>query len=262
MNVLDFKKRKAERRPITMVTCYDHWSAKIIVQTPIDTVLVGDSVSMVVHGYPSTVHATPEMMEMHVAAVARGLKSKFLVGDMPFLSFRRGPDHALGVVDRLIKAGAQAVKLEGVWGHEETVDQIVRSGVPVLGHIGLTPQSLHQFGGFRVQGRDEEAAQDLLRQAKRLEELGCCSVVLECVPAQVAEAITRALEIPTIGIGAGAQVDGQVLVLQDMLGMSGEFKPKFLRHYLKGEEQVREALRHYHQSVIEGIFPSEEECYT
>lgn len=262
ISVLDFHKMKLEKRKITMVTAYDCWTAKIVEASKIDCVLVGDSVSMVVHGFPSTVHATVEMMELHTQAVARGLKNKFLVSDMPFPTFRQGPNAAMECVNRLMKAGAQAVKLEGVRGHEDVVDRIVRSGVPVMGHIGLTPQSIHGLGGFRVQGRDEEAAIEVLEQAKKLQELGCFSIVLECVPASLAAKITESLSIPTIGIGAGIQVDGHVLVLQDLLGMNTEFKPKFLRHFLQGNQLVGDALNSFQEAVEKGQFPSESESYS
>lgn len=262
MNILDFKKMKTEDRKISMVTCYDYWSARIIQQTDIDCVLVGDSLAMVMHGFPSTLHATVEMMELHTAAVARGAPNKFLLADMPFPTFRRGIPAAMDCVDRLMKAGAQAVKLEGVEGHEDVVRTIVGSGVPVMGHLGLTPQSIHQLGGFRVQGREERAAQNLKRDALKLQELGCFAVVLECVPEKVGTEISRELEIPTIGIGAGAATNGQVLVLQDLLGMNPSFKPKFVRHFLSGEKPLRDALNDYHRGVTTGSFPSDEEKYT
>lgn len=262
MNILDFKKMKTENRKISMVTCYDHWSARIIAQTDIDCVLVGDSVAMVMHGHPSTLHATVEMMELHTEAVTRGAPQKLIVADMPFPTFRRGIPEAMSCVDRLMKAGAQAVKLEGVQGHEEIVQTIVGSGVPVMGHLGLTPQSIHQLGGFRVQGREEKAIEALRRDALVLQELGAFSVVLECVPEKVASQITKDLEIPTIGIGAGAGTDGQVLVLQDLLGMNPSFKPKFVRHFLSGEETLRTALKSYHDGVVAGSYPAASESYT
>jgi 3-methyl-2-oxobutanoate hydroxymethyltransferase len=262
MNVLDFRKMKLEERKISMLTCYDATSARILESSQVDTALVGDSVSMVVHGFPSTVHATIEMMEFHTAAVARGLKTKFLVADLPFLSFRKGIVPALEAVDRLVKAGAQAVKLEGVQGHEDVISRIVESGVPVMGHLGLTPQSVHQLGGFRVQGRDEEQAETLLKDALSLEKLGCFAVVLECVPARVARLITEKLKIPTIGIGAGVDVDGQVLVMQDMLSMNQGFKPKFLRAYFAGESSLKDAFDRFHKDVVAGAFPNESESYT
>jgi 3-methyl-2-oxobutanoate hydroxymethyltransferase len=261
VNILDFKSMKREGRKITVVTAYDYTLARIVEQSEVDCVLVGDSCAMVMHGFPSTVHATVEMMEAHVAAVARGLKQKFLIGDLPFLSYRKGTDAALSAVGALMRAGAHAVKLEGVWGHEEVVHRIVGSGVPVMGHIGLTPQSIHGLGGFRVQGKDEASARDLLAQARKLEDLGCFSIVLECVPAALAQEITAALSIPTIGIGAGSKVDGQVLVLQDLLGMSGEFKPKFLRHFADGHGAVLGGLNSFQKEVLSGTYPMESEIY-
>ncbi len=262
MNVHDFGKMKAEGRKISMVTCYDYTLARIVDRSEVDCVLVGDSVSMVVHGFPSTVHASTPMMAAHLAAVSRGAPSKFIIGDMPFLSYRKGPAEALECVDQLMKAGAQAVKLEGVRGHEEIVSRIVGSGVPVMGHIGLTPQSVHGLGGFRVQGRDETAARELKEQALFLEKLGCFSIVLECVPSALGAEITRSLRIPTIGIGAGEATDGQVLVLHDMLGLNTDFKPKFVRRFMEGHDGVLEALNAYHSATVEGSFPKAEESYT
>lgn len=262
MNILDFKKMKAEGRKISMVTAYDYSLARLVEESHIDCVLVGDSVAMVMHGYPSTVHATVEMMAFHTQAVARGLKTKFLVGDMPFLSFRKGPETALACVEALMRAGAHAVKLEGVRGHEETVDRIVRSGAPVMGHIGLTPQSIHQLGGFRVQGKDEATARELLAQARKLEELGCFSIVLECVPASLASEITASLSIPTIGIGAGGDVDGQVLVLQDLLGMNIDFKPRFVRSFATGSLWIPDALNAFHAATQDRSFPSQQESFS
>ena len=201
------------------------------------------------------------MMALHVAAVARGSKKKFIVGDMPFLSFRKGPVAALECVDRLMKAGAHSVKLEGVDGHEETVRAIVESGVPVMGHLGLTPQSVHQLGGYRVQGRNQEVADHIRAQAKKLQELGCFSLVLECVPNELAAQITADLRIPTIGIGAGARCDGQVLVLQDLLGSNSVFRPKFVRTFLDSETLIKKALGEFHAAVTSGHFPSPAESY-
>jgi 3-methyl-2-oxobutanoate hydroxymethyltransferase len=262
MTILDFKKAKLESKKISMVTCYDHWSAQIIAKTAIDCVLVGDSLAMVVHGHPSTLQATTEMMALHTAAVSRGAPKKFLVADMPFLTFRKGIGPAMDCVEKLMQAGAHAVKLEGVDGHEDVVRQIVESGVPVMGHLGLTPQSIHKFGGFKVQGKDDSTALDIIRQAKQLEELGCFSMVLECIPAPVAKHITETLNIPTIGIGAGLSVDGQVLVLQDLLGMNDSFMPKFLKHYLKGHEVLAHALNKYDEEVKSLKFPTEAQSYS
>lgn len=262
MNVHDFGKMKAESRKITMVTCYDYSSARLVEESNVDCVLVGDSVAMTMHGHPSTLQATVEMMRFHTAAVSRGLKTKFLIADMPFLSFRKGIEPALECVRELMSAGAHAVKLEGVWGHEDVVEQIVRSGVPVMGHIGLTPQSVHGLGGWKVQGRNEEVAQDLLKQAARLEQLGCFAVVLECVPSDLASRITESLKIPTIGIGAGPGTDGQVLVYQDVLGMNRDFRPKFVRRYVEGDAEIVSALNRFQRDVLERAFPANEESYS
>lgn len=262
MNILDFRKMKLEKRKISMVTCYDHAFARILAATDVDCLLVGDSVAMVMHGHPSTLLADVPMMALHTAAVARGAPGKFLVADMPFPLARKGVAAALDCVDQLVKAGAQAVKLEGVEGQQEVVRAIVGSGIPVMGHLGLTPQSIHQLGGYRVQGREDKAAQALLRQARALEELGAFALVLECVPRALAGQVSDELAIPTIGIGAGPDTDGQVLVLQDLLGMNSAFKPKFVRTFLDGEKTLREAFMAYHRSVVEGSFPSEPESYS
>jgi 3-methyl-2-oxobutanoate hydroxymethyltransferase len=262
LSVLDFPRMKAEHRRISMLTCYDYAHARILERSEVDMLLVGDSVAMVMHGHPSTLSATTEMMALHTAAVARGAPNKFLVTDMPFLSNRKGIAPALDCVDSLMKAGAHAVKIEGVQGHEDVIRTIVESGVPVMGHLGLTPQSVHQLGGFRVQGREEKQGEMLKNDARRLQELGCFALVLECVPSRIGREISAELAIPTIGIGAGAETDGQVLVLQDMLGMNPDFKPKFLRHYSAASTQIREAANRYHQDVLDGHFPSTEESYT
>ncbi len=261
MNVTDFISRKQAGDRLSMVTCYDHWSARILNQTPIDCLLVGDSVAMVVHGFDSTVHADIDMMRMHTAAVRRGAPDKFIVGDMPFLSARRGPEVALSGVDALMKAGANAVKIEGARGQIELMAHIVESGVPVMGHLGLTPQSVHGLGGHRVQARDDASAEALLGDAMALAEAGCFAIVLECVPRELAARVTRAVDVPTIGIGAGPDTDGQVLVLQDLLGMDTAFKPKFLRHYACGAHVVSDAITRYHQDVQAGCFPSLQESY-
>lgn len=261
-NILEFHRKKREKIPISMVTCYDYWTARIIDSTPVDCALVGDSLAMVMHGFPSTLHATVDMMALHTAAVARGAPGKLIIADMPFLTFRRGRAEALDCVDRLMKAGAHAIKLEGVRGHEEVVSAIVQSGVPVMGHLGLTPQSIHQLGGFRVQGRDPKQVADLIEDAGLLEKLGCFSLVLECVPSEVASRITSALAIPTIGIGAGPDTDGQVLVLQDLLGGNSSFRPRFVRTFMNAEGELGKALTLYHESVTTRAFPAEGESYS
>lgn len=261
MNVFDFGRMKHAGQKITMVTSYDHWSARLVARTPLDCILVGDSVAMVIHGHPNTLAATPEMMALHTHAVFRGAPDKFIVADMPFGSYRKGIASAMDCVEQLMRAGATAVKLEGVDGHEDVIKHIIGSGVPVMGHLGLTPQSIHGLGGFKVQGRDDMQAEHLLRQARALEHLGCFAVVLECIPSALASAITNEISIPTIGIGAGVQVDGQVLVLQDLLGMNMDFKPKFLKRYMEGEKLIREALTTYDAEVKAMIFPTTAESY-
>jgi 3-methyl-2-oxobutanoate hydroxymethyltransferase len=259
--VQDFARFKADGRRISVVTAYDAWSARIVARSRVDAILVGDSVAMVVHGHETTLAATVGLMASHTRAVARARTGKFLITDLPFLSYRGGVPAAIAAVATLVRSGAQAVKLEGVDGHEDVIRQIVGSGVPVMGHIGLTPQSVHQFGGFRVQGRSEADASRLLRQAKALEQLGCFSVVIECVPAELAARIRSELTIPTIGIGAGPGTDGQVLVLHDLLGLDQTRTPRFVRRYVDGEGILTAALDQYDADVKEARFPDLEESY-
>jgi 3-methyl-2-oxobutanoate hydroxymethyltransferase len=216
---------------------------------------------MVMHGHPTTLTATTAMMAMHTAAVARGAPAKFIVADLPFLSYRKGLKDAMDSVQELMSAGAHAVKLEGVRGHAEIVRHIVESGVPVMGHVGLTPQSINMLGGMKVQARTDAAAEILAAQAHELQEAGCFALVLECVPSEVARKVTDLVKIPTIGIGAGASVSGQVLVYHDVLGLNPGFKPKFLRTYADTFEVIQAALKAYDRDVKEGSFPSDGECY-
>ena len=262
MNIQDFiaKKRRGER--ISMVTCYDAWSARLIADSNIDCLLVGDSLAMVVYGHDSTLPADCAMMAAHTSAVRRGAPQAFIIGDMPFLSNRGSLERTVDNAGRLMRAGANAVKLEGAAGNVETVRYLVESGIPVMGHLGLTPQSVHQLGGFRVQGRGDEAAARLRDEALQLQEAGCFSIVLEAMPAPVAGAVSAALSIPTIGIGAGPATDGQVLVLHDLLGFNTEFRPKFVRTWMSGAESVRTALDGFHESGVDGSFPAEAECYS
>lgn len=259
--VTDFAKAKAQGRKITMVTCYDSWSAKIISESDIDCVLVGDSLAMVMHGHETTLAASTELMALHTSAVARGLKDKFIVGDMPFLSFRKSLADTMNCVEKIMQAGAHAVKVEGAGSHLEWIQHIVESGVPVMGHLGLTPQSIHQLGGFKVQGREDRAQQQIIQQALDLQGAGCFAIVLECVPSLLASRISADLEIPTIGIGAGVHTDGQVLVLQDLLGMNRGFKPKFLRSFVDGFALVQEGLQSFVSEVHNGGYPNAEESY-
>lgn len=257
--ILDFARARQELRPIVMVTAYDALMARIVAEADIDAILVGDSVAMVVHGHPSTVQATLEMMCLHTAAVRRGAAEKVIVADLPFGTFRRGIPAAVEAAGALLQAGATAVKLEGVAGHEDVVAHLVGSGIPVMGHLGLTPQAIHQLGGYRVQARSTQAAERVRAEARRLEELGAFAVVLECIPAALAATITEERAIPTIGIGAGAGTSGQILVLTDLLGLDGRFQPRFARRYLDGQAVVRDALNTYARDVRAARFPAREE---
>ena len=260
--VTDFSRFRAEGNPISMVTCYDAWSARIISESSVDAVLVGDSVAMVMHGHPDTVHADTAMMASHTSAVRRGIGDKFVVTDIPFPEHRKGIAAAMESVDAIMKAGANAVKIEGAQGHLDVISHIVGSGVPVMGHLGLTPQSVHQFGGYRVQGREEAAARQIELDALALQEEGVFSIVLECVPAELAERITEKLTIPTIGIGSGVHCSGQILVLQDLLGLNLGFRPKFLRTYLDGAEVFKDALGRYDADVKALNYPSPGESFS
>jgi 3-methyl-2-oxobutanoate hydroxymethyltransferase len=257
----DFLRAKFAGRRLSMVTCYDYAFARLLAKSAIDGILVGDSAAMVMHGHASTVSASMDLMRLHTEAVTRGAPDKFVVADMPFLSFRKGLGAAMDAAAVLMAAGAQAVKLEGVDGHEDVIQRLAESGVPVMGHLGLQPQSVHAYGGFHVQGRGEEAAREILRQAKALEALGAFAIVLECVPAELALEITAALRIPTIGIGAGAGCDGQILVLQDLLGLNPDFQPKFVRPFIDGASCVLDALGRFDHEVKAGTFPAAEESY-
>ena len=259
--VNEFNKMKNEGKKISVVTCYDYWSACIIDESEIDAVLVGDSAAMVMHGFETTINAEVDMMVYHTAAVRRGLKNKFLIGDLPFFVHRKGLKFLMNVVEKFMKVGAQAVKIEGAEGHLDLIEHVVNSGVPVMGHLGLTPQSVNRFGGFKLQGNGNGAANKLIDNAKSLENAGCFSIVLELIPAVVAEQITESLAIPTIGIGAGPNTSGQVLVLQDLLGMSGNFSPKFLRKYMNGNELIKDALNEYNSDVKQKSYPGINESY-
>src|SRR5882724_10414930 len=261
MNVLDFQLMKDEGRKISMVTCYDYSSARAVDESNVDCILVGDSLAMTMHGYPTTISATIQMMQAHTAAVAKGAPSKFIVADLPFLSYRKGLKDAMDAVQELMSAGADAVKLEGVRGHAEIIRHIVESGVPVMGHLGLTPQSVNLLGGMKVQAKTDAAVKDLISQAREIEKAGSFALVLECVPSPAGRKVTDLLKIPTIGIGAGAGVSGQVLVYQDVLGLNPGFRPKFLRTYANTFGVIQTALNAYDHDVKAGSFPSESESY-
>ena len=254
-SIPDFTRAKREERPIVLVAAYDALMARLLAQSEADAILVGDSVAMVVHGFPSTIHATMEMMCVHTAAVRRGAPEAVVVADLPFLSTRRGRDRAVRDAGRLMQSGATAVKIEGVAGHEEIIGYLIGSGIPVMGHLGLTPQSIHQLGGYRVQARSAESAARVLTEAKILDGLGAFAVVLECVPADLAAQVTRELACPTIGIGAGAGTAGQVLVLSDLLGMDAQFRPRFARRYCDGAETVVAAVNAFARDVRAVRFP-------
>ncbi len=256
-----FMRARADGNKLTMVTCYDFWSAQIIDNTNIDAVLVGDSTAMVMHGFENTINATVEMMAWHTSAVSRGIKNKLIISDMPFLSHLKGRKQLVESVDLLFKSGAQAVKFEGAENTLSDIKFLVSSGIPVMGHLGMTPQSVHKFGGFKVQGKLSLAAEKILNEALELQDAGCFSIVLEMVPKDLAKSITEKLNIPVIGIGAGQYTSGQVLVLQDLLGMNNNFNPKFLRKYLDGNRLITEAINNYDSDVKEGKFPSIEESY-
>ncbi|MBN9286951.1 MAG: 3-methyl-2-oxobutanoate hydroxymethyltransferase [Gammaproteobacteria bacterium 39-13] len=262
MNVLDFQRMKENNEKISMVTSYDYWSAQILARSNIDCILVGDSAAMVIHGHKTTVPATVDMMIQHIEAVSKGAPSKFIIGDMPFCSYRKGLDATMDTVDKMMKAGSQAIKLEGADDNITIIEHIVKSGIPVMGHIGLTPQSVFALGGFKVQGKNEEAAQKIYQQAFSLQAAGCFAIVLECIPYPLAQKITEDLTIPTIGIGAGPYTSGQVLVFQDLLGLQTEMKPKFLKTYLSGFELIKESLNQFDQEVKTKKFPNiHEHCF-
>lgn len=262
MKSTDFKTKKQRHEKISVMTCYDYPSAQIAAKTKLDCLLVGDSVAMTLYGYPSTVSATVEMMVAHTAAVARGLGEQFLISDLPFLSYRGALSETMHQVKQLMQAGAHAVKLEGGDPHAcQTVAHLVQSGIAVVGHIGLMPQSVHQLGGYGVQGKRVDDASRLLHEAQALEAAGCCAIVLECIPSTLARHITETLSIPTIGIGAGPHTDGQVLVWHDMLGLQTDFKPKFLKHYTLLAPLIQETLNLYHHEVLNMHFPTQAHSY-
>ena len=257
-----FAAAKAKGEKLSMLTAYDYSTAKLEDESGINGILVGDSLGNVVLGYEDTVSVTMEDMIHHGAAVARGAKNALVVVDMPFMSYEVTVEEAVRNAGRLMKEGrAGAVKLEGGVRVAEQIRAIVKAGIPVMGHIGLTPQSINVVGGFKVQGKSEEAARALLADAKAVEEAGAFAVVIEAVPAALAQMITDAVSSPTIGIGAGAGCDGQILVYQDMLGMFSDFTPKFVKRYANVGEVMRDAFANYAAEVASGAFPTEEHTY-
>lgn len=260
-SIWKLKNKKQAQQKISMVTCYDYSTATVVEKSDIDLILVGDSVAMVMHGFDSTIHATLDMIATHTSAVRRGAPSKLIIADMPFLTHRKGKHTAVEAAGELLRSGANAVKIEGVAGHLDTITHLTESGIPVMGHLGLTPQSVHQLGGYRVQGKLDATAQQMLLEAQQLEQAGAFSLVLECVPSALAALIAQTVDIPVIGIGAGVEVDGQVLVMQDLLGLKTDYLPKFVRTYAKQETEILSSLNIYHQDVLQKTFPSSEESY-
>lgn len=257
------KDMKAKGEKIPMLTCYDYSTARILDEAGIPIILVGDSLGMVVLGYDSTLPVTMEDMLHHTKAVTRGAKNALVIGDMPFMTYQTGYVDAMKNASRFLQeAGAQAIKLEGGEHMADTVRRLVEVGIPVQGHIGLTPQSIHQLGGYRVQGRSPAAARKLINDAIALEQAGVFSLVLEGVPTQLAKLITERLTIPTIGIGAGPYCDGQVQVIHDMLGLFPDFVPKHAKQYAKLGAIIREAVADYASETREGAFPTAKESYT
>ena len=242
--------------PITMVTCYDYTFARLIERAGVEVILIGDSLGNVIQGHETTLPVELEDIIYHTRAVARGSATSHLIADMPFMSYQAGDDEAMRAAGRLLKQGhAQSVKLEGGAHIAPLIKRLVQSGVPVCGHLGLTPQSVHALGGFRVQGRDEAAAERLLEDALAVQDAGAFMIVLEMIPEDLAERVTEALSIPTVGIGAGSATDGQVLVLYDLLGLNAEFRPKFLKRYAELEGVVTKALTRYREEVRERAYP-------
>lgn len=260
--VSTFREQKAKGEKISMLTAYDYSTAKLMDEAGINGILVGDSLGMVVLGYEDTLPVTMEDMIHHTAAVCRGAKNTLVVGDMPFMSYQVSVEEAVYNAGRLMKEGrCQAVKLEGAASVCPQIRAITNASIPVMAHIGLTPQSINALGGFKVQGKSEEAAKKLLEDAKAVEEAGAFAVVLECVPAKLAELISKSISIPTIGIGAGAGCDGQILVYQDMLGLFSDFTPKFVKKYANVGEMMTQAFRDYIADVQEGSFPAPEHTF-
>lgn len=260
--VLTFKEHKLNNKKISMLTAYDYSIAKLMDEAGVNAILVGDSLGMVVLGYEDTLQVTMEDMLHHTRAVARGAKNTLIISDMPFMSYQTSVYDAVCNAGRLVKEGhANAVKLEGGSIVCPQIKAIVDASIPVMGHIGLTPQSVNAFGGFRVQGKTEQAARQLINSAKEIEQAGAFAITLECIPAKLAELISKSISIPTIGIGAGSGCDGQVLVYQDMLSMFSELTPKFAKSYADIGSHMRKAFSKYVEEVQTGEFPAAEHCF-
>lgn len=260
--VATLQQQKLDGDKITMLTAYDYSTAKLVDECGVNTILVGDSLGMVMLGYEDTISVTMEDMIHHTAAVTRGAKNALVVGDMPFMSYQTSVYDAVVNAGRLMKEGrCQAVKLEGGASVCPQIKAITEASIPVVAHIGLTPQSVNAFGGFKVQGKSESDARRLIEEAKAVEAAGAFAIVLECIPAKLAKLITESVSIPTIGIGAGADCDGQVLVYQDMLALFSDFKPKFVKHFANAGEVMKQGFTEYIKEVKEGTFPAAEHTF-
>ncbi|MBW2028808.1 MAG: 3-methyl-2-oxobutanoate hydroxymethyltransferase [Deltaproteobacteria bacterium] len=263
VTIAELQQKKASGQKITMMTAYDYPTGRLVDEAGIDTILVGDSLAMVVLGYDSTVPVTMEEMLHHCRAVSRGAKSSFIIGDMPFMSYHVSVEQAIENAGRFIKeAGCDSVKLEGGTEVAHIVRAVVRAGIPVCAHIGLTPQTATMLSGFRVQGKDAESAKALIQSAKDLEDAGAFMIVMECIPDFLAAKITGELKIPTVGIGAGKECDGQVLVYHDLVGLFERFTPKFVKQYINLSPMIKEALVRYKEEVEKGAFPGPEHSFS
>jgi 3-methyl-2-oxobutanoate hydroxymethyltransferase len=261
MTIPDFRKRKVEGRKIVVVTAYDALFTRIAEEAGLEVLLVGDSLGVVVQGKKDTLSVTMEDMLYHTGLVAGAAQHALVIADMPFLSYQVSVEEAVRNAGRFLQAGAAAVKLEGGAAVVDRVAAMTRFGIPVMGHLGMTPQSVHQYGGYKVQGKAADQAEVLLNDARALESAGAFAIVLEAVPAKLAKTITQALAIPTIGIGAGPACDGQVLVLYDLLGLFDQFVPKFVKPYAHLRADALQALRRYREEVEQGKFPTDSESY-
>jgi 3-methyl-2-oxobutanoate hydroxymethyltransferase len=261
MTVPDLQRYKHEKKKIIVVTAYDALFARLLEEAGIEAILVGDSLGVVVQGKPNTLAVTMEDMLYHTTLVAGTAHKSLVIGDMPFMSYQASKEDALRNAGRFLKAGAHAIKLEGGAAMADRVKAMTEVGIPVIGHLGMTPQSVNQYGGYKVQGKGKDQAKAIVSDAQALEEAGAIAIVLEAIPAPLAQSITEQLTIPTIGIGAGPHCDGQVLVLYDLLGMFDDFVPKFVKPYAHLKADALQALRRYKEEVEQGKFPSDSESY-
>lgn len=260
INIKTLQKKKENKEPVVLVTAYNYPVARIAEEAGCEVLLVGDSLGMVEIGYETTIPVTMEDMLVHTKAVVNGTTNSMVIADMPFLSFQQSPEKAVYNAGRFMRLGVAGVKVEGT-NFIESIEAIVRSGIPVMGHIGLTPQSLNQIGGYRVMGKSPTERNELIKEAKILEEAGAFSIILESMKSETAKAIRDSVKIPVYGIGAGKFVDGQILVVNDILGLTFGIKPKFAREYINLKEKIKDALKKYHSEVKEGLYPGDEHSY-